>query len=517
MNNKQLFGIIIILISFFSCSNKRTEFGIEKNFIISGKITNYDIKTSPKTIKIYRRDFFNIGGETYEEEINNDGTFKVKYPISYAEESYLEYGDLISILCIPGDSLYILIDNKILEDKRRQKYKHLKFSESNTGKTNMLISKFNAELPNENYIYDKAIEAEKNLSTNEFTNYISKRENEYYTFLNKFKKENKTTKLFDNWVKDNLKYKSWNDLMRYRWTHPYYNKMEEDSFTLPKKYFYFLRDYDTNDNNLFSIAHADFLQEFSEYCHANVYYLKDLLKHSNQNQRDSLKKAIAINKIDRYKNASEKLKRNITLNTNGFTKDLFFTEYYISILRKNKLKLFEALYDSNFTSQNCFLNMIDNEHLKLKDYLSNQNTTNENLSTIKSSILTGIIDSIGQKYRDKVIYIDFWAPWCGPCMNEMPYSKKIQEYFQNKDVIFLFLASKCKEDSWKATIANKKLTGEHMLLTDDQFNVLSGLLGITGIPHYSMIDKKGNIVLKDAARPSEKDQVISEINRQLNK
>ncbi|MFC2110579.1 TlpA family protein disulfide reductase [Bacteroidota bacterium] len=500
MKNRQLLGIIIVLISFWACSNRQSDFGIEKDIIISGTISDYEIGKSPQTIEIIRRDFFDLN-EKYVERINEDGTFKFKFPISYTQESYLKYGNLISILCIPGDSLHILIDNKILEDKNVPEY--IKFLDTETGKTNRLIIKFNAELPNENYIYNKANEAERNLSPEEFTNYIQKRENEYFTFLNKFKKENRTTELFDIWVYDNLKYESWNDLMRYRWTHPHYNKMERDSFNLPENYFSFLNDYNMNDNSLFSISHTDFLDEFGMYSH--------------QNPKDSIKRAITISQTQGIEKYFDFIKRIIELNANGFTKDLIITKDYVGILSGQELNMFEAVYDSNFTAQNYFLKTINKEHQKLKNYLSNQNTSNANLADIKSSIVKGIIDSIAQKYTDKVIYIDFWAPWCSPCMNEMPYSKEIQEDFKDNDVIFLFLANRCKEDSWKATIANKGLTGEHILLTDDQFSVLAGLLDITGIPHYTLIDKKGNIVLKDAPRPSHKDKVISEINRQMNK
>ncbi|MBN2833330.1 MAG: TlpA family protein disulfide reductase [Candidatus Delongbacteria bacterium] len=489
------------MISSFACSNRQTDFGIEKNIIISGAISNYEVGKSLQTIQIIRRDFFELN-ENYVEKINEDGTFKFKFPISYVQESYLKYGDLISILCIPGDSIHILIDNKILEERKKPEF--IKFSNSETGKTNMLMTKFLAELPNENYIYDKANEAEKNLAPEEFTNFISKRESEYYTFLNEFKKENQTTELFDSWVNDRLKYESWSDLMRYRWTHPHYNNMDRDNFILPENYFSFLSDYDMNDNSLFSIAHSDFLSEFWSYSH--------------ENPKDSLKKAYETYQTESLEKYFDIIKNMIELNANGFTRDLFLTADCVGILVGQELDMFETIYDSSFTTQSYFLCTINKEHQKLKDYLSNQNTLNANLSDIKSSIVTGIIDTIAQKYENKVIYVDFWAPWCSPCMNEMPYSKEIQKYFKDdNDIVFLFLANGCEEDSWKATIANKELTGEHILLTDDQFNVLAGSIGITGIPHYTLIDRRGNIVLKDAPRPSNKEKLITEINRQMNK
>ena len=101
-------------------------------------------------------------------------------------------------------------------------------------------------------------------------------------------------------------------------------------------------------------------------------------------------------------------------------------------------------------------------------------------------------------------------------MYEMPFLKAIQEHFKNDEVVFLFLANRCNQDSWKSTIAKEELTGEHILLADDEFNVLAELLNIKGIPHYTLIDKKRNIVLIDAPRPSDKDKLIAEISKQIN-
>ncbi|NQU34464.1 MAG: TlpA family protein disulfide reductase [Bacteroidetes bacterium] len=500
MGNRQLLSFIIILILFCACSNQQSDFGIEKDVIVSGIITNYDINNSPQTIELFRRDFFDLD-ETNIEYINEDGTFKFKLPISYIQGSYLKYGRLIPILCIPGDSLNIKIENVIPKDEHP--FKFIKFSDNKMGKASWLINKFQSEIPNENYIYEHGNDAEKELSHEEYETYIKKREDEYRTFLKKFNKENQTNELFDRWVNDKLKYESWKDLMRYRWTHLYFNKLDRDSLFLPENYFAFLGDYDMNDKDLFSIVHADFLHEFDMYSH--------------QYPIDSMKKVKEHFKIKDYTNAFNTRLNMTKLNSTGFTRDLFISQLYHLTLKGKKLEKFEEIYDSTLIKEPYFNNVIQQEHKKLKDYMSNQNTGNANLLSVESSILKGLLDTISQKYRDNVVYIDFWAPWCSPCMNEMPYSNDIQEYFKNDKVVFLFLANRCKADAWKATIANKNLQGEHILLTDDQFNVLAGLLGINGIPHYTLIDKKGNIVLKNAPRPSDKDKLITEIKRQMNK
>lgn len=121
---------------------------------------------------------------------------------------------------------------------------------------------------------------------------------------------------------------------------------------------------------------------------------------------------------------------------------------------------------------------------------------------------------IGQ-YKGSVVYIDFWATWCGPCKAQIPSSKELHEKFKDENVVFLNLCCQSDEKVWKNMIASEQLLGNHYLITQDEFNFLKGPLEVSGFPTYVLINKEGKVDLMDAPRPSSGDVIAKEIWRAL--
>jgi len=114
----------------------------------------------------------------------------------------------------------------------------------------------------------------------------------------------------------------------------------------------------------------------------------------------------------------------------------------------------------------------------------------------------------------KYVFIDFWATWCGPCIKEQPYLKKLEEHYKGKNIVFVSISLDENEDyaKWKRMVNNKGLPGIQ-LISGEGWGSLAHSYGVDGIPTFVLISPNGNILSWDAYRPS--DEEIYEILNDL--
>ncbi len=107
-------------------------------------------------------------------------------------------------------------------------------------------------------------------------------------------------------------------------------------------------------------------------------------------------------------------------------------------------------------------------------------------------------------FNGKYVYIDVWATWCGPCIAEIPFLKKVEEKYEGKNIAFVSISVDVQKDfeKWKKFVAEKQLGGVQLFADKDWNSDFIKSFGINSIPRFILIDPSGKIVSADAARPS---------------
>jgi thiol-disulfide isomerase/thioredoxin len=88
----------------------------------------------------------------------------------------------------------------------------------------------------------------------------------------------------------------------------------------------------------------------------------------------------------------------------------------------------------------------------------------------------------------RVVLIDFWATWCGPCNEELPHVKKIAKEFAGQPLVIISVSWDSDETKWKNFINKNEMT---WVQYRDADHSLSREFGVESIPHYFTIDSDG--------------------------
>ena len=109
--------------------------------------------------------------------------------------------------------------------------------------------------------------------------------------------------------------------------------------------------------------------------------------------------------------------------------------------------------------------------------------------------------------RGKVVLIDFWASWCGPCRKENPNVKKIYEKYKDQGFEIYAVSLDNNEAQWKGAIAKDGLAWKHVSELLGWKGAVSRAYGVGSIPQTFLLDKEGRIV-KTGFRSHELESLI---------
>lgn len=200
----------------------------------------------------------------------------------------------------------------------------------------------------------------------------------------------------------------------------------------------------------------------------------------------------------------------------------YLSKSIIPVLKSMKNKHFKQeilnLIQADVNPQNPDGDILLNEILLLtdnqdqrKEIIDNYNKL-KSLLTLKKSPNFNYDNYSGGKtsledLKGKYVYIDIWATWCGPCINEIPSLKKIEKKYEDKNITFVSISIDENINKWKNFIKGRKLSGIQLIADKGIESDFIVRYAIKAIPRFILIDPDGNIILPDAPRPSSVDLI----------
>lgn len=186
-----------------------------------------------------------------------------------------------------------------------------------------------------------------------------------------------------------------------------------------------------------------------------------------------------------------------------------------------KVETLKQEYDSILHSysdiDSTLISLANQQTTQMVSYF--ENTYARNLASAKGNPSPKFVDYVdfkgGKKsldsFKGKFVYIDVWATWCGPCIQQIPYLQALEKEYHNKNIEFVSISTdentrsggswEAAEKKWRDFVKEKQMTG--VQLWSGQDFSFQQAYSINGIPRFILIDPNGNIVDANAPRPSE--------------
>ena len=99
--------------------------------------------------------------------------------------------------------------------------------------------------------------------------------------------------------------------------------------------------------------------------------------------------------------------------------------------------------------------------------------------------------------RGKVVLIDFWASWCGPCRKENPHVRAMYERYHDRGFEVFSVSLDNNKDRWKDAIAKDNLSWpNHVSDLKGWGSAAAKLYGVSSIPSTFLVDREGRIIAK---------------------
>ena len=437
--------------------------------LLTGKIESHNNKAT--SLVLYAEPIL-FDEKIQEIALRSNQTFRNDFSLAEATLGVIRYGNKEhKIYLEPGDQINVKMNGSKFPEA-------LHFTGKGSAHNNFLLR-----------LKAKFTDSEKTLKTKiryanpeEFAQFMKSVWEKKWAFYESYKTTHEFTPGFEKFAEAEINYWYAFQMMNYPLEHPYYLE-DPESFHLPKGYYDFLQDVE---------VYKDGALPNQNY----IYFVNELLSYQKkQNENLGLTSKQLIDKYLHGETAFYAKAKNLAnACKRGQAKEV-------------GREIQEFIAECPYENFNEVLRFTYNEAKGLEPGIM----APDFVLADREGNAVQLSD-----YRGKVVYLDFWATWCSPCVRMMPHSQRLQDQFENQDVVFLFVSLDKNKSSWETFVKNNKLSGVHV--ATDNKNIyqseIAKLYRVKHLPAYFLIDKNGKISRSPAKSPSSS-LIIEQINSLL--
>lgn len=176
-------------------------------------------------------------------------------------------------------------------------------------------------------------------------------------------------------------------------------------------------------------------------------------------------------------------------------------------------------FEKNFPSSR-YMTALRNKVAIIEDF-NKQNLNLKNIEVFNGYEKASSIYDVINTLKGKVIYLDVWGTWCGPCKKELLHSPALKQHFKDKNIVFVYLDmdEDDRDADWKKFIRLNGVTGIHLRKSRADIEKFWDELLPAGhdrfYPCYFIFDKTGKLVQADTKQPSDGPALYTELEKYL--